>query len=389
MFKYNVNQNGLVGVVDVVFDAKDVNVCFNGAYNFYRNYLNIKGFRKDNIPKNIIDMRAGKGAVKNKALEIAAQNIVSSLSKTQEIVSCKILSDDFQENSEGKLKLEVHYAFYADLCDYNIALIKREDAISVDDEVKAEVKSLCKKHREIRFVDDAIVDGDVVIADYDGYVDGEPLIGASEKDVVVQIGQNDFLPGLSDALIGKKAGDTVEFSSVITQFWYGKENVGKTADYRFALKQVKRNVVPELSDEFVKKYTEFETVAEYLENLNIRYIEKKQQEFVEKYKSEIMQHIVANSKVEVDSSLIDKQIEKIMESHNLYLRQEHISQDVFLARSRMSDEMFKNHLYKLAYGLVVEENISKMIAERENIVYDNVDKLKEQIFSLLISRMVY
>lgn len=152
------------------------------------------------------------------------------------------------------------YAKYLTLGEYkglNVTKVKTE---VTDDDVEAEIESALDENAEYTDVDRAAKDGDQVNIDFDGSIDGEAWDSDTDYDLV--IGSEDFQPEFEEHLIGAKAGDTLEFTITLSDDYDG-DYAGKDADFKVTVNAVQEINVPELNDDYCKKYTDYDTVDEY------------------------------------------------------------------------------------------------------------------------------
>ena len=149
------------------------------------------------------------------------------------------------------------YAKYLTLGEYkglNVTKVKTE---VTDDDVEAEIESALDENAEYTDVDRAAKDGDQVNIDFDGSIDGEAWDSDTDYDLV--IGSEDFQPEFEEHLIGAKAGDTLEFTITLSDDYDG-DYAGKDADFKVTVNAVQEINVPELNDDYCKKYTDYDTV---------------------------------------------------------------------------------------------------------------------------------
>lgn len=389
MFHYEIKNNRRIGIVDAFFDTDDVNVCFEKAYQILGNTLKINGFRKNKIPKKLVMLKTGIANVKQKAVEIAIQNVVSAFGNDDEIVAVNMLEDTFTEGTESTVKFQVVYGFYAKLCDYNIPLIKKETISISKEELDKLVYELRSKHREVRFTDDGAKTGDVVIVDFDAKIDGKNFIGGSGRDAILEVGECDFFPELNTVLIGKKEKDEFEFSAVINGSRYGEAFIGKNALYRFRVKKVKRSILPNFTDDFIKKHTRFSSVKDFLDDYEKNRLREEENKFTSYAISKAMNYIASNSDVEIDENLIENQRQEILSAHSKFLKLEGNCQEYFLRQNDMDEMSFDFYVNNLAKNLVIEKYLVNMIAKKESITANDFDDLKDQVFKLLLTKMVY
>lgn len=151
------------------------------------------------------------------------------------------------------------YAKYVKLGEYKGLSVNKIKTEVTDDDVEAEIESILDENSEYTDVDRAAKDGDQVNIDFTGTIDGEEFDGSSDTDYDLVIGSEDFQPEFEENIIGAKTGDTLNFSITISED-YDEELAGKKADFEVKVNSVQEIDIPELTDDFCKEYTDYDTV---------------------------------------------------------------------------------------------------------------------------------
>lgn len=151
------------------------------------------------------------------------------------------------------------YAKYVKLGEYKGLSVNKIKTEVTDDDVEAEIESTLDENSEYTDVDRAAKDGDQVNIDFTGTIDGEEFDGSSDTDYDLVIGSEDFQPEFEENIIGAKTGDTLNFSITISED-YDEELAGKKADFEVKVNSVQEIDIPELTDDFCKEYTDYDTV---------------------------------------------------------------------------------------------------------------------------------
>ena len=268
-----------MAVLTIEVPAEEFEAAIEKAYQKNKGKIQIPGFRKGKVPRRMIEQMYGKGFfyedaanslipdAYEKALEECEETIVSSpkIDVTQ-IEAGK----PFIFTAEVALKPEVTLGTYKGV------EVPKADVTVTDEEVDADLNQQRENNSRMVTVDRAVEDGDVAVIDYEGFADGEAFEGGKGENYSLTIGSHSFIDTFEEQLIGKKAGDDVEVNVTFPEQYHSKELAGKPALFKVSIKEVKEKQLPELDDEFASEVSDFETLAEYREDIKKKLGEKKE-----------------------------------------------------------------------------------------------------------------
>ena len=249
------------------------------------------------------------------------------------------------------------YAKYLTLGEYKGLSVTKVKTEVTDDVVEAEIESALDENAEYTDVDRAAKDGDQVNIDFDGSIDGEAWDSDTDYDLV--IGSEDFQPEFEEHLIGAKAGDRLEFTITLSDD-YDDDYAGKDADFKVTVNAVQEINVPELNDDYCKKYTDYDTVDEYRDGVRKELEEYYDETNTETAQNDLLSQILENSKVSgYPQDLYDKCKEE-------YDANNQILADMFgtdVSDIAGSEDDVKSAVEEMVYT----EMLTTAIAEKENI----------------------
>ena len=151
-----------------------------------------------------------------------------------------------------------------------------KDTTVTDEEVDAELAKVQEQNSRLVAADDKEVEnGDQVTIDFEGFVDGVAFEGGKGEDYPLTIGSHSFIDTFEDQLVGKKVGDEVEVNVTFPEQYQAEELAGKPAMFKVNIKEIKVKELPELDDDFAQDVSEFDTLAEYMEDGKKHLEEKK------------------------------------------------------------------------------------------------------------------
>ena len=260
------------------------------AYKKNVKSMNVPGFRKGKAPMHVIKTFYGKEVFFEDAINAcipeafeaaiteAGYDIVGN--PKFDLVS---MEGDIVLKAEGFVKPEVTIENYK-----GIEVEKKVVEVS-DEEINAEIdKARDRNARFIQESDDAVVDGDTVTLDFEGFVDGVAFDGGKGENYELKIGSGSFIPGFEAQIVGHKIGEDFDVNVTFPEDYSAKDLAGKAATFKCTVKSLKQ--LPELDDEFVKDVSEFDTVDEYKADL----------------KSKLTERAEANAERELENALAEK-----------------------------------------------------------------------------------
>ncbi len=268
----------------------------NEAYKKNVKSINVPGFRKGKAPKAIIEKYYGKGIFFEDAINACIPDAFEEAVKESglQIVgtpSFDLVSEegDIVLKAVGFVKPEVSIDGYK-----GIEVEKKVVEIT-EEEISAEIDKV--RDRNARFIqesDNAIVDGDTITLDFEGFVDGVAFEGGKGENYELKIGSGSFIPGFEDQIVGQKIGEGFDVNVTFPEDYSAKDLAGKAATFKCEVKSLKQ--LPVLDDEFVKDVSEFDTVDEYKADL----------------KSKLTERAEANAEREVENNLAEKLMELLV-----------------------------------------------------------------------------
>ena len=198
--------------------------------------------------------------------------------------------------------------------------------------VTERMEALRDQHARLIDVEDSkskVGEGDFVMIDFCGSMDGEPFEGGEAKDYSLEIGSHTFIPGFEEQLIGSRAGDEKELKVTFPAEYRNEKLAGKEATFKVTVKNIKRKELPALDDDFISEISEFDNVASFKEDLAMRMKEDVKKTNRARLESSLIEKITEISEVEAPEVLVEKQINNILSDMDQYLRFQGLNLDKF------------------------------------------------------------
>ena len=367
--------------------AEDLDKAMQNAYQKAKGKIAIPGFRKGKAPRKMIEQMYGKGIF----LEDAANALIPEhYSKALEECDLEIVSQpeiDVVQAEPGKAFIftaEVAVKPEVTLGDYKGLEVPKSEVEVTDEDVDAEIKKEQEKNsRTVTVEDRGAENGDITTIDFEGFVDGVAFEGGKGTDYPLTLGSGSFIPGFEDQLVGAKAGDHVEVNVTFPEEYQAAELAGKAAVFQCDVKKVEAKELPELDDDFAQDVSEFDTLAEYKEDIKKNLTDKKEKEARAAKENAAVDKAIENAQMEIPDAMVDTQVRQMINDFASRMQSQGLTMEQYfqftgMTVEKMQDEMKPQALKRIQTRLVLEK-----IAEVENIqpteeeVNEEISKMAE------------
>ncbi len=369
-------------VFEVEVPAAELTKGMERAYQSLASKVNIPGFRKGKVPRNVLEKRIGKEAILDEAFELVAtpaynkaldEHKVEPVSRPSiEVVTLEV-DKDVVFKAKVTVKPEVQLGQYKGL-----AVSKTVDAVD-EAEITKQIDALRERQSKLVVVEGAtLADGDFAIIDFEGFVDGVAFPGGEGKGYPLQIGSNTFIPGFEEQLIGSKAGEAKEVKVTFPAEYHSEELAGKEAMFKVTVQDVKRKELPVLDDEFVKEASEFNTVEEMKADLRSKMEAAAAEKADKDFKNEAIKQAVDNATTDIPAVMVDARVDSMMEDLKSNLESRGMKLEHYLQFMSSSLEDLKGKYRETAEVNVKTDLTLDAIAKAEALEAGEAD-IKEEL----------
>ena len=351
--------------------AEELDKAMEKAYQKQKSRISLPGFRKGKAPRKMIESMYGKGVFMEDAVNsLVPQEYTKALGECDlEIVSQPEINVTQMEPGKALIfTADVAVKPEVTLGDYKGVEVPKSEIAVTDEEVDAEVKKEQDKNaRTVAVEDRAAANGDITTIDFEGFVDGVAFEGGKGTDYALTLGSGTFIPGFEDQLVGANTGDHVEVKVTFPEEYQAKELAGKEAVFQCDVKKIETKEVPELDDEFAKDVSEFDTLAEYKEDVKKNLTEKKEKEARTAKENAAVDKAIENAQMDIPELMTKTECRQMMDDFSRRMQQQGLSMEQYFqftgqSMDKMMEDMKPQALKRIQTRLVLEK-----VAEAENI----------------------
>ncbi|WP_117170471.1 trigger factor [Paraliobacillus sediminis] len=376
-------QEGNKGLLTVEVEAEKFNEALDQAFKKVVKDVQLPGFRKGKVPRGLFEQRFGAESLYQDAVDIILPE-----SYTQAIEETGIEPVDQPEVDIAQIEKGSNLIFTATvtvkpevtLGDYKGLVVEEETVDVTDEDVTGELEHQRGHQAELVVKDEGSVieNGDTVVMDFDGFVDGEAFEGGAAENHSLEIGSGSFIPGFEEQLVGKKAGEESEVTVTFPDEYHAEELAGKEATFKVKIHEVKGKELPELDDEFAKDVDEeVETLAELKEKIKTRLEEEKKTEAENNKRESLIQQASDNAQVDIPEVMVTSELDRMLREFEQKLQQQGMTLDMYYQFSGQDADALKEQMKEDA-GKRVKTNLTlDAIAIAESIEATDEDVNKE------------
>lgn len=351
--------------------AEELEKALESAFQKNKNKINIPGFRKGKVPRQMIEKMYGPAIFyEDAANELIPQAYENALDECEEdIVSSPEI--DVTQIEKGKpfiftalvaLKPEVK------LGKYKGVKVDKADTEVTDDEVDAQINRERENNaRNIEVTDRAVKDGDMTVIDFEGFVDGVAFEGGKGENYPLTIGSGAFIPGFEEQLVGAEIGKEVEVNVTFPEDYQAEDLQGKAAVFKCTVKEIKEKELPELDDEFASEVSEFETLAEYKADVKDKLTEKKVKEAKDAKEAAVIEAIVNDSEMEIPEPMLTTQQRQMVDEFAQRMQMQGLSMEQYFQFTGATYDKMIEQVKPQAERRIKSRLVLEAIVKAENI----------------------
>ena len=359
--------------IEISVPATEFEKFVDSAAEEFSKDLKIDGFRPGKAPRSVVEQKVGaekvlahgaEKAIKKTYVDAIVKNKIEVIGEPKITITKIAKGNDLEYKAVAAVMPAVVLSNYRK----NAKSAKKSEVEKVTEkQIQKEIDGLQKSRAKIITVAREAKEGNLVEIDFEVLVEGKPIEGGTAKKHPLTIGENYFIPGFEDQLVGMKEKDEKEFDLDFPKEYHQKSLAGKPARFKVKMSLVQEKELPELNDEFAKGLGKFEN----LEDLKISISEgiemehKKKNE--EKWRAQVIEKIAAESQIDLPKILIDQELEKMMAELEQNISGMGLTLDAYLENIKKSKSEISKGWKETAEKRVRAALVLKEIAASEEI----------------------
>ncbi|MFY9525431.1 MAG: trigger factor [Firmicutes bacterium] len=355
----------------VTIDADELEKTIDEAYRRTSKRITLPGFRKGRAPRQLIELNYGPNVFLEDALDILLPRAYDRALQETEIQPVDQPVADVEQLERGvgaTLTYEVDVYPELELGEYKGLKAERTVVEVTDEDVQQVLEQQQERAAQLVGTDRTTVqEGDFVLIDFLGKVDGQPFSGGAAEDHRLLIGSQTFIPGFEEALVGFEVGQTDDITVTFPEDYHAEHLAGKEAVFTVTVKELKVKQVPALDDEFAKDISQFETLDELKAEIRKNLEDEATRRTTVEVENKLLEQIADNSKVELPKSMIVHQAEHLVEDFLQNIQSQGLTEERYLEITGQTREGLREQFEPQAEKQIVFDLIIGSIIEKEGI----------------------
>ncbi len=388
--------------------AGDLDQAMQHSYNKQKNSFNLPGFRKGKVSRQVIEKMYGPAIFyEDAANELIQKYYPDAYDESGlDIVSQPEIS--VVQIEEGKpfiFTAEVAVKPEVTLGEYKGLNVDKYSTDVTDEEVDAKVKEEAEKNaRTVTVEDRPVEDGDEIVLDFDGSIDGEPFDGGKAVNYPLTIGSHSFIPGFEEQLVGKNPEEDFDITVTFPEDYQAEDLKGREAVFKCRVHEIKTKEYPEIDDEFASEVSEFDTLDEYKEDVKKELAQEKESQGKQHQEDQAVNAAVANAQMEIPDAMLKSQADHMVDEFAQQLQAQGMTLDLYLQYAGMTRDDLEKQMEPQALDRIkcrltmeaivaaegikaTEEEVDKEIEKMAQSYNMETDQLKEMMDDYEIDQM--
>ncbi len=368
-------------VVELEFEVskEDFESAMQRSYIKNVKSINIPGFRKGKAPRKIIENMYGKEIFYDDAINFVFPDAYEAALKEAKVEPVSRPDVDIKQFPTDELNL-ILTAKVTVKPDVKISKFDKIDAKKpeypvTDEDIENELKSRQNQNARVITVEDrAAQKDDVVVIDFEGFVDGVAFEGGKGENFNLTLGSGQFIPGFEDQLIGANIGDEVDVNVTFPEEYHAPDLAGKPALFKVKLHSITAKELPELDDEFAKDVSEFDTLDELKNDIKSKLEENNERRAKQEFENDVIDFIISKMKTEIPEIMYENRIDELVRDFEMRLSYQGMSVEQYLGYAGMDMATFRGQFKEQA-----EKQVKGMLAIEAMAKKEKIKALKDDV----------
>ncbi|MGI6412936.1 MAG: trigger factor [Syntrophomonadaceae bacterium] len=356
--------------IEIGVDAERFDKGLQQAYRKVVKQVTIPGFRKGKVPRQLLEAYYGKEVLYQDAIESiipdAFQEAVEKLSLFTMAPPSFEISDVNDEGFTFKATVAVKPEItIGDIEGLPVTIPKIE---VTEDEVDRRLEEIRSRYAQLAEKETEPAEkGDILIIDFEGFVNGEPFKGGKGTDYRLEIGSNTFIPGFEDQLIGSRTGENLDVNVTFPQDYQAEDLAGANAVFKVLVKKIETRVLRPLDDELVQEISEFETVEQFRKDAKAKLEEIATRQKQQIIRDEVINQALKVCDIPIADAVVIEQLKRMLNQFEQSLVSQGINLEQYFKLTNTSEEDFNREMWPQAERTVKTNLLLEKLVEEKGI----------------------
>lgn len=367
--------------LEVDATAEEFENAVQAAYQKAKNKINVPGFRKGKAPRKMIEKLYGESCFYDDAVNAMVPYIVGAAIEEAGLdivdrpeIDVTALSKD----SGVSFKVKCIAKPEVEISDYKGIEVEKNVKTISDEDVDNQLKSMQERNGRLITVEDrAVENGDTVVIDFEGFMDGKAFDGGKEDGFSLKIGSGQFIPGFEEQIVGKTTGEDFTINVTFPENYQMEELAGKPAEFKIKLHEIKTTELPDLDDDFAKDTSEFDTLDELKADLKKKLEDNAAKNADAAAENAVYDAVIAKMNAEIPQVMFDHKIDEMVRDFEMRLSQQGLDLPMYLSFTGMDEAAFRDTFKDQAEKTVKLRLALEQIAKLEGIEVTDEQVMEE------------
>lgn len=382
---------GNEGTLTITVPAKEFDKALDEAFKKVSKEVQVPGFRKGKIPRQMFEQRFGVESLYQDALDMVLPHAYGHAVEETGINPVDQPEVEVEEIEKGKdlvLKMTVTVEPEVKLGEYKGLEAEKVEAEVTDAEVDEQIEAMLAQYADLVVKEEGeVAEGDIVNLDFEGFLNDEPFEGGKAEGHELEIGSGQFIPGFEEQLVGLKSGDEKDLDITFPEEYHAEELAGKPVVFKVKINEIKQKETPEFNDAFVKEELEgfdADTAEGVKESIKKDLVAAKEEEADFKMKESLVSQASDNAEIDVPEAMVRNEQDRMLQEFEQRLSQQGLNLELYEQLTGQGADAMREQMKEDALKRVRTSLTLGAIAEAEDITVDDSDvdnelnKLAEQ-----------
>jgi len=371
------------GVLTVEVESEKFDEALDKAFRKVVKKVNVPGFRKGKVPRNIFEKRFGVESLYQDAVDILLPEVYAEAVKQSGITPVDRPEIDIVQIEKGqpfKFTATVDVKPEVELGEYKGIEVEDKAVTVTEEDVQAELNKMRERHAELVVLEEGeeAKEGDIALIDFEGFKDGVAFEGGTGKNYSLVLGSKTFIPGFEEQVIGMKKGEEKELNLTFPEDYHNKDLAGQAVVFEVKVNDIKRKVLPELDDEFAKDVSEFDTLEELKKDIEATLLKRREEEKKQQIERTVIEKAAESAKVDIPQGMIRTEVDNLLRDFEMRLRQQGLTLELYTQFTGQTEESLREQMKPDAEKRVRNALVLEAIAKAENLTVSD-EEFEEEL----------